>query len=66
METGTKVSQKITVHVLSCNQPLCRFTAELPEQWPGDHQHVNLRNWGQATCPECLKFLGREEETDGA
>lgn len=44
----------LAVHVLHYGLPLCRFTTDLPIDWPHGHKWVGLDDIGVATCPECL------------
>lgn len=45
----------MTVHILYQGLPRCRFSTEVPRDWPEGHQWVSDADADQATCQECLR-----------
>jgi hypothetical protein len=47
----------ITVHVLLSGLPLCRFSIQMPVDWPPGHRWVSLHNPEMANCEGCLVLV---------
>jgi len=42
-----------TVHILHHGLPLCRFTVDLPEDWPAGHSWTDLSRARESNCRGC-------------
>lgn len=50
------------VHILDRGLPLCRFTTDVPGEWPDGHQWVGLDDTEPATCVACLKAVEQRQQ----
>lgn len=44
----------MTVHILARGLPRCRFSTDVPRDWPKGHKWVSDADADQATCQACL------------
>lgn len=42
-----------TVHALLHGQPLCKFSREMPREWPTGHVWTGVENLENINCPPC-------------
>lgn len=47
----------MNVHVLHHGLSLCRFTTDLPGNWPIGHRWTGLDDRAPVNCPGCLRVL---------
>jgi hypothetical protein len=41
------------VHALRYGFPLCRFSSDVPRDWPEGHRWTNIDDTEHITCAEC-------------
>lgn len=56
---------KPTVHILYQGLPRCRFSTDVPRDWPDRHKWVSDADADLATCPDCLRQVGRDTKEKG-
>lgn len=49
---------KLVVHFLWYGLPLCRFSTELPRNWPNGHVWSNVRS--ELTCADCRRVYDEQ------
>lgn len=47
----------VIVHILQHGNPLCRFRAGVPRDWPEGHKWVGIEDYSDANCPMCVRAL---------
>lgn len=57
----------LIVHGLLAGLPLCRFTDEVPRDWPEGHVWTELGDTEHMTCAECksraLEYIAKRTTT---
>lgn len=53
MDSGLATATRLIIHGTMNEKPLCRFSNELPKNWPDGHERVDARWVDSITCPKC-------------
>jgi hypothetical protein len=55
-ESGDDVGvAQMTVHALRGGLPLCRFSDDVPRDWPDGHRWTDVADVEHITCAECKR-----------
>ena len=60
MTESAQETKRVTLHVLHTGLPLCRFTGDIPRDWPEGHVWLGISmitEEDSVTCPGCRSAL---------